>query len=143
MYQYFQRSLYRNSGLLVLERLNEQRGSYDSYSELQHQERKYKASQERNGLHTSYTALPGSFLFISTIPTPVPSGDLLLPVGLTSVEDVEVLVLRARRISSKASFSVPDRLLLSSPPASPASVPGSEVLPRKPLVKSTRRSFKS
>ena len=101
------------------------------------------------GTRTSYTALPDSPLLILSISTTVTPGTYpVVPVGLTSVADVEALGLWGRS-RLKASLKVPDReslLILPWPspsPASPASDPGSEVLPRTPRVKSTRRSFKS
>ena len=91
---------------------------------------------------TSYTALLGSLLSISSISTAVVSAakpDLLLPTALTSVEDVEYLCCpRGRRRRLKVSLKTP--LLL---PPSPSSEPGSEVLPRRPLVESTSPSFKA
>jgi len=121
------------------------------YSELQSTKRAgYKASQERNKSqtnHTSYTAFPDSSLLISPISTVVPFRgpyNPLLLVGSTSVSDIETLGLRNCRSRAKASLNVTDRWSVpSSCPPPPVSGPSSGVLPRRSLVKLTRRSFKS
>jgi len=128
---------------LFLSDTNEQaKRDRDSYSGLIH-ERGIKQAKKRTGrkqAHTSYTTLAGAMLFIPPISTSVPPGGLdspLLSVRLTSVEDVEGLCFRSRRL--KASLNVIRFTSRPSPPPpSPASVSDSEVLPRSFLVKSTR-----
>jgi len=97
----------------------------------------------KNRTHTSYTALPDSSLMLS-ISTTVP----LVPVGLTSVVDVEALGLCWSRSRLKVSFKVSHResiqILPRSPsPVPPASDPGSGVLPRRRLMRSTTPPLKA